>query len=293
MWVKNLTIIGRVLEAIDRHAPDTLVIYTSDHGNMLESHCLMYKGPVMYDEITRIPLIVRWPGVTAAGVVCPHPVSHIDLVGTIMDAAGLSVPKSLEGKSMLETFRSPQVRPNDVIFMEFHRFCTDADGFGGLQPIRAVFDGRYKLVVNLLTSDELYDLGTDPYEMVNLIDSQDHSAVRNALHDTLIEWMNRTRDPFRGYYWERRPWRSDAREATWAHTGMARRRQEETEYEPRQLDTKTGLEMTEATQPHRARSREEVESLIGRLRSDETTQPRNRPDEHGGAESPRRSEVPQ
>jgi len=70
--------------------------------------------------------------------------------------------------------------------------------------------------------------------------------VRDRLHDRLLDWMNETRDPFRGYYWERRPWRTDARPATWDYTLMTRQREEE-EYEPRQLDYGTGLEMRAAT----------------------------------------------
>ncbi len=97
-----------------------------------------------------------------------------------------------------------------------------------------------------MTSDELYDLATDPDEMTNLIDSPDHATVRDRLHDAILDWMNRTRDPFRGYYWERRPWRADARPATWRYTAMTRQRENE-EYEPRQLDYGTGLEMEEAT----------------------------------------------
>lgn len=237
--------IGRVMEAIDRYAPDTLVIYTSDHGDMIHSHGLESKGPAMYDEITRIPLLVRWPGNTPAGAVCQHPVSHIDIVPTVMDALGLPIPKSLEGTSMARTFRDPSVRPNDAVFLEFGRYEVDHDGFMGFQPIRAAFDGRYKLVINLLTSDELYDLQADPQEMENLILSAEHSGRRNTLHDRLLDWMNRTRDPFRGYYWERRPWRTDARPATSAYTLLTRQRENE-EYEPRQLDYDTGLPMREA-----------------------------------------------
>jgi uncharacterized sulfatase len=162
-----------------------------------------------------------------------------------MDAFGLQKPKPFEGKSLLASTADPSVRTNEAIFMEFGRYEVDHDGFGGFQPVRAVFDGRYKLVVNLLAGDELYDLENDPEEMVNLIEAPEHRAARNALHDRLLEWMNRTRDPFRGYCWERRPWRDDAREATWRYTGMTRQREDE-EYEPRQLDYDTGLEMTEA-----------------------------------------------
>ena len=259
--------IGRVLEAVDRHVPDALVIYTSDHGDMLDSHSIQNKGPVMYDEITRMPMLARWPGVTPAGAVCPHPVSHIDLVPTIMDAAGLTVPKSVEGRSLVGAIGSPGTRVNDAVFMEFHRYEVAHDGFGGFQPIRAAFDGRYKLVVNLLTTDEFYDLKTDPDEMTNLVGSAEHADARNALHDRLLDWMNGTHDPLRGYYWERRPWRTDAREATWDYTGCTRQREEE-EYEPRQLDYDTGLEITDATRPKHVPSREEMEALIKRLKSE-------------------------
>ena len=237
--------IGRVLDAVDVHAPDALVIYTSDHGDAMGSHCLGGKGPAMYDEIARIPLIVRWPGHAPESAVCPHPASHIDLVPTVMDAFGLPIPKLLEGRSVLGTFRDPGVRANDAVFLEFGRYEIDHDGFGGFQPVRAAFDGRHKLVVSLLSTDELYDLDADPDEMTNLIHSPDHAAIRDALHDRILDWMNRTRDPFRGYCWERRPWRTDARPATWPYTAMTRQRENE-EYEPRQLDYGTGLPMKEA-----------------------------------------------
>jgi uncharacterized sulfatase len=241
--------IGRVLDAIDAHAPDALVIYTSDHGAFLQSHCLDDKGAAMYEEITRIPFIMRWPGVAPAGAVCAQPVSHIDIVPTIMQAAGLPQPKLLEGTPLQPALREPATRVNEAVFVEFGRYEVDHDSHGGFQPIRCVCDGRYKLAVNLLSSDELYDLEQDPGEMVNLIDSPAHAAQRDALHDLLLDWMNRTRDPFRGYCWERRPWRRDAKPATWRGSGLTRQRENE-EYEPRQLDYCTGLEMIEATRPH-------------------------------------------
>jgi uncharacterized sulfatase len=238
--------IGRVLAAIDRHAPDALVIYTSDHGDLLESHRIRSKGPAMYDEITRIPFIVRWPGVAPAGVRCNAPISHIDVAPTILAARGMPVPKLLQGSSLVETFQRPRSRPHEAIFMEFARFEENQDGFGGFQPIRCAFDGRYKLVINLMTSDELYDLENDPEEMANLIGSPQHASRRDSLHDQLLVWMNETVDPFRGYYWQRRPWRSDAPAATWGHTGYNRQREHE-EYEPRQLFYQTGLAVVEAT----------------------------------------------
>ncbi|MHC4253124.1 MAG: sulfatase-like hydrolase/transferase, partial [Planctomycetota bacterium] len=171
--------IGRVIEAVDSRAPGALVVYTSDHGDMMHSHSIGNKGPAVFDEITRVPLIVRWPDRAPAGSVCPHPVSHIDVVPTLMEAAGLDVPKSLEGASMLGTFTDPSARPRDEVFIEFGRYEVDHDGFGGFQPLRCVFDGRWKLAVNLLSTDELYDLETDPHEMKNLITLPDHAGVRD------------------------------------------------------------------------------------------------------------------
>lgn len=238
--------IGRVLDAVEKTAPEALVIYTSDHGDFLHSHSLSGKGPAMYDEITNIPFIVKWPGIVSEGSVCSNPISHIDIVPTVMQAADLPIPKILEGKSLIPVLNDANTKIDDMVFMEFGRYEIDHDGFGGFQPVRAVFDGRYKLVINLLVTDELYDLEKDPEELVNLIDSEEYCKIRDRLHDEILDWMNRTRDPFRGYYWERRPWRKDASAATWSYTGMTRQRENE-EYEPRQLDYNTGLEMVEAT----------------------------------------------
>ncbi len=242
--------IGRVLDAAARTAPDALVIYTSDHGDALYSHGITNKGPVVYDEVARIPFIISWPEQAPVGTASTAPVSHIDLCPTIMDAFGLEIPRALDGRSMLATIRNPATAVNDAVFIEFGRYEVDHDGFGGFQPMRAIYDGRYKLAVHLLSSDELYDLHADPQEMTNLIEAPEHCARRDALHNRLLEWMNQTRDPFRGYYWERRPWRSDARDATWEYTAMTRQRENE-EYEPRQLDYDTGAPMVKAVRSKR------------------------------------------
>lgn len=242
--------IGRVLAAIGRLTPDALVCYTSDHGDALESHCLTNKGPAMYDEIARIPLLIRWPGVVPPGSVYRYPASHIDLAPTLLDALGCPVPPFLDGASMLPSLRDPGIRHSEAIFCEYARYEIDHDGFGGFQPLRGIFDGRHKLVINLLSGDELYDLDSDPGEMDNLIDSAGHAAVRDRLHDRLLDWMHASRDPFRGYYWERRPWRADAAAATWADRGMTRQREYDG-YQPRMLDYDTGLPMEAAVRAKR------------------------------------------
>jgi uncharacterized sulfatase len=83
--------------------------------------------------------------------------------------------------------------------------------------------------------------------MHNLIYSQEYAAIRNKLHDLLLNWMNVSRDPFRGYYWGSRPWRPDFPK-TWENAGMTRQRENDG-YLPRELDYDTGLTMVNATRP--------------------------------------------
>ena len=198
----------------------------------------------MYEEITNIPFMVEWPGQVPNTVVKNQPLSHIDVVPTVLDIFGMEQPEGLEGKSLLPLFKDGETKVNDYAFMEFTRYEVDHDGFGGFQPIRAATDGRYKLSVNLMTSDELYDTYEDKGEMNNLLLDPAYKEKRNELHDAVLNWMNETRDPFRGYYWERRPWREDAREATWDYTRMTRQRVTE-EDQVGQLDYATGMPITE------------------------------------------------
>jgi len=237
--------IGRVVDAVKRHAPDALIIYTSDHGDFMHSHSLFAKGPASYDEIARVPFIIAGEGV-AKSKVCEYPVSHINVAPTVMELMGLPIPKTMEGISIIPAIKDPDVRVNDYVFIEFGRYEVDHDGFGGFQPLRGIFDGRYKLTINLLSTDELYDMKADPYEIANLIEDPALAETRNKLHDALLKQMDTTRDPFRGYYWARRPWRTDAPPATWENSRMARQREEDEIYEKRQLHYSTGLPMEHA-----------------------------------------------
>ncbi|MBD3351131.1 MAG: sulfatase-like hydrolase/transferase [Candidatus Lokiarchaeota archaeon] len=223
--------IGRVLNAIDELFPETFVIFTSDHGTPLLSHKLLSKGPAMYQETTNIPLIVKWKDKSLNNAVYSHPISQIDITPTILDAAGLECPPFLQGKSFLKALEDPNEKIDNEVFLEFTRYEVNHDGWGGFQPIRCVFDGRYKLVINLLSSDELYDLKKDPEELNNLITSRRHKKTRRRLHDKILEWMDTTRDPFRGYVWEERPWRKRYTQG-WHGSGKTRPRKDDG-YEPR------------------------------------------------------------
>ena len=233
--------IGRVIDEINKKLPEAMVVFTSDHGDMIGNHRLQMKNATMYKEVANIPLIIRGG---EKGKTVEHPASHIDFVPTFMDYFGIDIPVILEGKSMLSQINNAEIRINDAVFTEFTRYEVDHDGFGGLQMMRATTDGRFKLVVNLLDTDEFYDMQNDPYEINNLIGDENFAVQRNALHDRLLQNMNDTRDLYRGYQWAVRPWRKD-KLATWENDGFTRQRENE-EYEPRQLDYDTGLPMEKA-----------------------------------------------
>lgn len=146
---------GRVLDVIKEKMPNAMVIYTSDHGDMLGAHRLFSKNAAIYDEVTNIPLIIKGG---EKGKVITTPASHIDITPTVMDYFGLRIPKLLEGKSMLPQIYDTTIKINSEVYTEFTRYEIDHDGFGGLQIMRGVISENYKLAINLLDKDEFYDL---------------------------------------------------------------------------------------------------------------------------------------
>ncbi|WP_276256575.1 sulfatase-like hydrolase/transferase [Halomontanus rarus] len=195
--------IGRVVDAVDKRFPETVITFTSDHGHYLGAHGIDLKHFPMYDEVTRVPLIVRGPGF-AEGAVSTSLTSLIDLLPTYLDVAGADPPADLHGQSFLPTSRDPDRPHRDHALVEYHSY-----GGGDFYPVRClVSDDGYKLVVNLLDTDELYDLDESPREVTNRIADDGLSERRDALHDQLLETMAETNDAFHGDDWADRPWQS-------------------------------------------------------------------------------------
>ncbi len=207
--------IGRVIDAVDRfHPDDTVIIYTSDHGGMQGSHSQHFKGPMMYEEIANIPFIVRTPG-GPHGDVSHSVVSHLDILPTMLDLAGMEIPECLHGYSLRPILCDPETSVREAAMINFHRFAINHDMKGGFYPIRCMTDGRYKLSINLFESDEFYDLQEDPWELENRIDDEQLAPERDRLHDMLLDRLDEIRDPFRTFRWGDRAWRS-VREETYA-----------------------------------------------------------------------------
>ena len=188
--------VGCVLEALERtgQRENTLVIFTSDHGEMLGDHGLYQKGPFLYDPAVRVPLIVSWPGRLPQGVRVPALVELGDLAPTVLDAAGLprhpgmqtrSLWPLLTGEAETDTFRE------DV-------YCEYYNSNPNPEPIflTMVRTERYKLIAaHGYRTGELYDLETDPGENINLWDDPDFAEVRTEMLQRLCDRMARTADP--------------------------------------------------------------------------------------------------
>jgi arylsulfatase A-like enzyme len=191
--------IGRVLDAVDELGlrESTVVIHTADHGDMTGSHGGQFnKGPLMYDEVTRVPLVVRDPRSAARGV-HPEPVGSLAVMPTILELAGVPVPDALHVSSLVPWIVEPAAAPrDDAAFAEYH-----GDEWG-LHSMRMIRTPTAKYVYSPHGSDELYDLEADPHELVNRIEDPASSGLGAELRGRLLRWMIDTDDPLA--LWARR-----------------------------------------------------------------------------------------
>jgi len=204
--------IGRVLAGVETYLPaDTLVIFTSDHGDHHGAFGLCAKGPTMYEATCGVPLIVRPPDAPAPARTSAL-ASGVDLLPTIRDYAGLApLPgKERSGTSLRPVLRGEAEAVRDHVIIEYNRFGAGMHQDDGLFPIRCIRTDEWKLALNLFDRDELYHLAEDPAERHNRIDDPGCAATRDHLHDRLLAWQEQTQDPFRSPGWKLRPWRADA-----------------------------------------------------------------------------------
>jgi len=186
--------IGKILQRVDDLglADNTLIIFTSDHGEMLGDHGMHGKF-VFYEGSVHVPLLMRLPGAIKPGTVIKAPASHIDLFPTILDYCGKTGNES-EGRSLRPLIDGIDPRTNRVAVSEWP--ATRIPGF-------MICDGRWKLLygraANAPSLDALYDLQTDPQELNNLIGKnpqreQSRTEV-TRMKGLLVEWLIRVKSP--------------------------------------------------------------------------------------------------
>ena len=219
--------VGRLLKSLDNSGQRerTLVIFLGDHGPPFS------RGKTTcYEAGLRVPFLLDWPGLSDAHM-SPKLVSAVDIAPTVFDAAGVETPAIVQGNSLRAVAqRHPTSTWRDTLVGEFH-----FHGASSFYPTRAITDGRYKLIYRLpgsignaivsvdgdpsnrevakLPSDhpahplyqklreppplELFDLASDPHELVNLAGDSAAADIETRLKAALESWQESTDDPFR------------------------------------------------------------------------------------------------
>lgn len=185
--------LGRLLRRLDELnlAGNTLVLFTSDHGEMLGSHG-MHGKVTFYEESVHVPLLLRLPGAIRAGTVVDTPVSHTDYFATILDYLGVPAPAAdgrslravLEGKPGYPDYAVSEWRPN--------------------APNLMVRTRDWKLMMatspEAKSTDALFNLKDDPFETRNLLapgDRAAHKARAEEMRERLLAWCERVHAPYR------------------------------------------------------------------------------------------------
>ncbi len=173
--------IGRILEVLEKSGQreNTVIIFTSDHGEMAGDHGLNKKGCRFYEGLVRVPLIFSWPGHIEQGLRSDALVELVDIVPTLLELTGLSVPDTMQGKSLLPILKG---KADPDKHREFVR-CVYYKVLQGPESYATMLrNKRYKIVnYHGHALGELFDLKKDPYEFNNLWEDPAYADVRFEL----------------------------------------------------------------------------------------------------------------
>ncbi len=187
------TQVGRVLDELEALglAEDTLVLFTADHGDTLGCHGGQFdKGPYMYEETYRVPLLMRFPDRANAGTATDSLATNMDLFATILDVLGVEPPADTHAVSLAAAQNDPHATFRDCVLGHFNGFDRR-----GMYLQRMLHTGRFKYVFNAGDFDELYDLESDPHELHNLLDAPESQALRRDMAERLHAAMAESGDP--------------------------------------------------------------------------------------------------
>jgi choline-sulfatase len=186
---------GRVLEALDRtgQRDNTIVIFMSDHGELLGDHGIYLKGPFFYDCSVKVPLIIHWKNHFKSGR-RDSLVELIDLPQTLLDLCGLPGHEGMQGCSLASMLEGKTESPHDSVYSEYLNampWHTSSKAFATMVRTR-----QHKLVAaHSEHSGELYDLINDPGEHINLYNNPDYLPLKAELLERLLYHWSCTADP--------------------------------------------------------------------------------------------------
>jgi arylsulfatase A-like enzyme len=185
--------IGRIVSHLKKTGQydNTVIIYTSDHGDMCGSHRMIDKHYIMYEDVCHVPLIIKFAGNSKPQRTRVYTQNTIDLPPTLLDIAGISdIPERefFHGRS-LAGIKDGRIDDSGQAVSAYN-----GQQFG-LYCERSIKTDEYKYVLNSTDKDELYYLTEDPYELKNVIDDERHSDVLRELRMRLYKELERCGDP--------------------------------------------------------------------------------------------------
>ena len=182
--------IGKILDRLEALGltDNTLIVYASDHGDQLGERDLWWKQ-TFYDQSAKVPLILSWPGHLPEGEKRPHIVNLVDLSATLVDAGGGPGLPNIDGKSLLPIARNSSAAWENETFSEY---CTDglqAWSGGRVLQSRMIRSGNWKYNYYHGSPHQLFDLDSDPDEMINLIDDPECQEIAEGLKCKILnDW---------------------------------------------------------------------------------------------------------
>lgn len=194
--------VGGILDALDRSgkAGNTIVVFASDHGDQLLEHGLVGKN-VFFESSIHIPFLVRWPG-RIAPARRRELIETVDLVPTLLELCGLTVPDRVQGRSLAPLLAGAPYSAREMVFAEnaipevitansMEYAYGPGKGVAGIRhpDAKMVRTARWKLTHYPGHGGELYDLENDPGETRNLYSDPDDSNTIRDLQGALLDWM--------------------------------------------------------------------------------------------------------
>ena len=185
--------IGRILDYLDEQklTDNTIIIYTSDQGFYLGEHSWFDKR-FMYEQSMRTPLIIRYPKQIKAGQKTDALVQNIDYAPTLLTIAGIDIPKDIQGISLTPLFENNKLNLRDALYYHYYEFPNEHM----VKRHYGIRTGRYKLIHFYYDIDEweLFDLKTDPDELINQYNNKEYSEIAKNLHQKLNDLRKQYQD---------------------------------------------------------------------------------------------------
>ncbi|MCD6365753.1 MAG: sulfatase-like hydrolase/transferase [Planctomycetes bacterium] len=177
--------VGRILSALDEAGlrDNTIVIFTSDHGDHLGDHGIVAKGPPGFDSCTHVPLIFSYPSSAPAGAVKTELIEAVDIVPTILDYCGVQIPPVMQGRSFRPLLAGGDYKPRDSIYIESRRPFAES--------YKVVRTHEHWYCADNSGKEILFDLDADPHQLHDVAGSSAHAGALNQMRRELIRrWFS-------------------------------------------------------------------------------------------------------